>query len=55
MDILYNYCFITENPLHFTEPYSELCQTSKMELSPKTVNGFHYSLTIFSKSFILDV
>ena len=39
--------------LQYTEAYSELCQTSKMDLFPKMINGFQ-SLTIFAKSPILD-
>ena len=37
-----------------TEVYSELCQTYKMELFAKIVNGFQL-LTIFAKNAILDV
>ena len=37
-----------------TEAYPEPSQTSKMELFAKIVNGF-YPLTIFGKSFILDI
>ena len=40
--------------LHITEAYSEPCQTSKMDVFVKTVQGFQL-LTIFAKSFILDV
>ena len=36
-----------------TEEHSEPCQTSKMELLAKTVNGLQ-SLTIVAKSVILD-
>ena len=36
------------------EAYSEPCQTSKMELFAKIVNGFSY-LNIFAKSSISDV
>ena len=37
-----------------SEAYSELCQTSKMELFGKIVQIFQAS-SIFAKSFILDV
>ena len=37
-----------------SEAYSEPCQTSKMEVFTKIVNGFSF-LTIFAKSSILDV
>ena len=37
-----------------SEAYSEPCQTSKMKLLPKIINGF-YPLNIFTKNFILDV
>ena len=37
-----------------SEVYSEPCQTSKIKLLPKIVNGFS-PLNIFTKSFILDV
>ena len=36
------------------EPHSEPCQTLKMELFAKIVNGFQ-TLTVFAKSSILDV
>ena len=36
------------------EPHSEPCQTFKMELFAKIVNGFQ-TLTVFAKSSILDV
>ena len=36
------------------EAYSELCQTSKMEVFTKIVNGFSF-LTIFAKSSISDL
>ena len=36
------------------ETYSEPCQTFKMELSPKMLNGFQ-SLNIFAKCSILDI
>ena len=36
------------------EAYSQPSRTSKIELFAKIVNGFQ-SLTIFAKSFILDV
>ena len=36
------------------EAYSEPCQTSKIELFAKIVNGFQ-PLTIFAKSSVLDV
>ena len=37
-----------------SEAYSEPCQTSKMEVFAKIMNGFSF-LTIFAKSCILDV
>ena len=37
-----------------SEAYSEPCQTSKMEVFAKIVNGFSF-LTIFLKLSILDV
>ena len=37
-----------------TEAYSEPCETSKMKLFAKIVNGFK-SLIIFTKSFVLGV
>ena len=37
-----------------SEAYSKPCQTSKMEVSTKIVNGFSF-LTIFVKIIILDV
>ena len=37
-----------------SEAYSEPCQTSKMEVFTKIVNGLSF-LTIFTKSSILDV
>ena len=40
--------------LRGTEAYSELCQTSKMELFGKIVQVFQAS-SIFATSFILDV
>ena len=36
------------------EGYSELIRTSKMELFPKKVHGFHL-LIVFAKSAVLDV
>ena len=37
-----------------SEAYTEPCQTSKMEVFAKMVNGFSF-LSIFAKIFILDV
>ena len=37
-----------------SEGYSEPCQTSKMDVFAKIVNGFS-SLTIFAESSVLDV
>ena len=37
-----------------SDAYSEPCQTSKIKLLPKIVNGF-WPLNIFTKNFILDV
>ena len=44
---------ITSKIIIMTKAHSKPCQTSKMELSAKIVNGFQ-SLTIFAKSSILD-
>ena len=38
----------------FAEAYSELCQTSKMEILAKIVNGLK-SLILFAKNSILEV
>ena len=46
--------FAIKFPAIFLEAYSEACQTSKMELFAKTINGWK-SLTIFAKISILDV
>ena len=51
------YCFANLPGILFhniSEEYSESCQTSKMELFAKILNGFQL-LTIFAKSSILDV
>ena len=45
---------MTVKILRATKVYSELSQTSKMELFVKIVNGVQ-SLNIFAKSFILQV
>ena len=45
---------IEERSTALAEAYSDICQTSTMELFENALNGF-WPLTIFVKSSILDV